>query len=465
MKFRLPELEIPSDDPFRNDALERKPVVEFLAGLLDKFNGPFVLALDSPWGTGKTTLVRMLKAKLELANFQCVYFNAWQTDFVDDPLVALVSELDCIDFVDGEAKTAFKKHLATAKKITTAVAKRGLIAGAKAATLGALDLEREYEAVAADVAGGLTGDAIDAFQKEKAALRKLRDELEAAVAQLQASGKRESLVFFIDELDRCRPTFAIEVLERIKHLFDLSNIVFVLSVDKAQLSASVASVYGEKSDAQEYLRRFFDLEFGIPNFDSKRYTSVLLTRFGLDDVFASRTHTDLRYDKGHFVDYFSALADVFQLSLRTRERCVTLLAVVLHQTPADHYLDAILVSFLIVLRAKRPELFRALCEGSLSVDAAMAAIAEYSSGAKFIADRPGMLIESYLLAGDPNTDRVNAHYKMLEDFWTSNTGEPADRSRAQEMLNFRNRIITGFRNRFDYRTAAMKIDVAASFKD
>ena len=76
MKFRLPELEIPSDDPFRNDALERKPVVEFLAGLLDKFNGPFVLALDSPWGTGKTTLVRMLKAKLELANFQCVYFNA-----------------------------------------------------------------------------------------------------------------------------------------------------------------------------------------------------------------------------------------------------------------------------------------------------------------------------------------------------------------------------------------------------
>ncbi|ART52006.1 hypothetical protein CBP34_10530 [Acidovorax carolinensis] len=464
MKFRLPELEIPSDDPFRNDALERKPAVEFLAGLLDKFNGPFVLALDSPWGTGKTTLVRMLKAKLEQANFQCVYFNAWQTDFVDDPLVALVSELDCIDFVDGEAKTTFKKHLTSVKKITTAVAKRGLIAGAKAATLGALDLEREFEAVAADVAGGVTGDAIDAFQKEKAALKKLRDDLEAAVAQLKEGGKRDSLIFFIDELDRCRPTFAIELLERIKHLFDLSNIVFVLSVDKAQLSASVASVYGEKSDTQEYLRRFFDLEFGIPKIDSKRHTTTLLTRFGMDDIFVGR-RGELQYDKSHFVDYFSALADVFQLSLRARERCVTMLAVVMHQTPENHYLDAILVSYLIALRTKQPESFRALCKGTLSVGAAMEALKALPGGSELVADRPGMLIESYLLAGDPNTDRVNAHYKKLEDLWKSNEGDPAERSRAQEMLNFRNRIVAGYRNRFDYRTSASKIDVAVSFRD
>lgn len=464
MKFRLPELEIPSDDPFRNDALERKPVVEFLAGLLDKFNGPFVLALDSPWGTGKTTLVRMLKAKLEQANFQCVYFNAWQTDFVDDPLVALVSELDGLNLADGEAKTAFQKHLGTAKKITTAFAKRGLIAGAKAATFGGLDLAREYEAIAADVSGGLTGDAIEFFQKEQAALKKLREELEAAVAQLKVSGKRESLVFFIDELDRCRPTFAIELLEQIKHLFDLSNIVFVLSVDKAQLSASVASVYGEKSDTQEYLRRFFDLEFGIPKIYSKRHTSVLLTRFGMDDAFASRKG-ELQYDKNHFVDYFSALADVFQLSLRARERCVTMLAVVMYQTPENHYLDAILVSYLIALRAKQPDSFRALCKGNLSAGAAMDALKDLPGGKEFVADRPSMLIESYLLAGDPNEERANAHYKELEEFWNSNTGDPETRARAQEMLRLRNNVVSGYRHRFDYRHVAAKIDLAESFRD
>lgn len=464
MKFRLSELEIPADDPFLNDALERKPVVEFLAGLLDKFNGPFVLALDSPWGTGKTTLVRMLKAKLEQSNFQCVYFNAWQTDFVDDPLVALVSELDGLNLAEGEAKTAFQKHLGTAKKITTAVAKRSLIAGAKAATFGGLDLTREYEAIAADVSGGLVGDAIEFFQKEQAALKKLREELVAAIAQLKIAGKRESLVFFIDELDRCRPTFAIELLERIKHLFDLSNIVFVLSVDKAQLSASVASVYGEKSDTQEYLRRFFDLEFGIPKINSKRHTTTLLTRFGMDDIFAGRKG-DLQYDKSHFVDYFSALADVFQLSLRARERCVTMLAVVMHQTLGNQYLDAILVSYLIALRAKQPDSFRMLCKGALSVEMAMEALKELPGGSEFVAGRPGMLIESYLLAGDPNTVRVNTHYRKLEDLCNSNEGDPTERSRAQEMLSFRNHIITGYRNRFDYRDAAMKVDVAASFRD
>jgi len=465
MKFRLPELDVPVENPFANDVLERKPVVDFLIGLLDKFNGPFVLALDSPWGTGKTTLVRMLKVRLEQENYQCVYFNAWQSDYASDPLVALVAEVDSIELADDAAKSVFKRHLANAKKITSAVAKRGMIAVAKAATLGGLDLERDMEAVAAEVAGGLVGDAVDAFQKERAALSKLRTELESAVSQLQVAGKRNSLIFFVDELDRCRPTFAIEVLERIKHLFDLSNIVFVLSVDKTQLAASVGAVYGEKSNTQEYLRRFFDLEFGIPQINSKRYTEVLVNRFGLDEAFAKRTHSDLRYDKSQFLDYFSTLADVFQLSLRARERCVTMLSVVLHQTPENQYLDAILVALLIVLRAKREDLFRGLCDGSLSPEDVMAAIGGLSGGKKLVADRTGVLLESYLLVGDTNDTRTNAYYKKLEDFWTSNVGEPDARSRAQEMLSMRNRILPGLRHRFDYRHVAAKIDLAASFRD
>ena len=64
MKYRLPELEVPTDNPFLHDALERKPLVEFLAGLIGRLEGPFVLALDSPWGTGKTTIVKMLQQSI-----------------------------------------------------------------------------------------------------------------------------------------------------------------------------------------------------------------------------------------------------------------------------------------------------------------------------------------------------------------------------------------------------------------
>lgn len=65
MKFRLEEIEVPEDNPFKNDALKRQPVVEFLRDLIKQLEGPFVLALDSPWGTGKTTVVRMLRSALK----------------------------------------------------------------------------------------------------------------------------------------------------------------------------------------------------------------------------------------------------------------------------------------------------------------------------------------------------------------------------------------------------------------
>ncbi|HOS87757.1 MAG TPA: P-loop NTPase fold protein, partial [Burkholderiaceae bacterium] len=104
MKYRLPELDVPDDNPFQHDALDRKPVVEFLSGLIRRLSGPFVLALDSPWGTGKTTLIRMLQADLKRQDFQCLYFNAWKVDYVTDPLVALVGALDDLHLDDDDAE-------------------------------------------------------------------------------------------------------------------------------------------------------------------------------------------------------------------------------------------------------------------------------------------------------------------------------------------------------------------------
>ncbi len=192
--------------------------------------------------------------------------------------------------------------------------------GVKAATLGILDIEDDLEKMAADTAGEVAGNLVDAFQKEKQVLEKFRGEVEKAIKQFKAAGKKETLVFFVDELDRCRPTFAIEMLERIKHLFDVPNIVFVLSVDKSQLEASTAAVYGEKINAPEYLRRFIDLEYGIPMVQSKKFTKTLLTRFELDAEFSKRNGQQTRYDKDNFVDTFTELADVHDMSLRARER-------------------------------------------------------------------------------------------------------------------------------------------------
>ena len=178
MTYRIAELEVPADNPFQHDALERRPLVEFLVGLMERTGGPFVLALDSSWGSGKTTLVRMLEAELRRQEYSCIYFNAWKVDYVTDPLVALVSSIDRLDIGSGEAATSFREHLKSARRVTGLVAKRVAVAAAKALTAGVLDVDEEIEAAVSELAGDSVNDIVEAFQKEGELLEKFRGELE-----------------------------------------------------------------------------------------------------------------------------------------------------------------------------------------------------------------------------------------------------------------------------------------------
>ena len=71
--------------------------------------------------------------------------------------------------------------------------------------------------------------------------------------------KADKLVIFIDELDRCRPNFAVQLLERIKHYFCVENVIFVLSINSAELVNTVKTVYGQNFDGYRYLDRFLHL--------------------------------------------------------------------------------------------------------------------------------------------------------------------------------------------------------------
>ena len=116
----------------------------------------------------------------------------------------------------------------------------------------------------------IVGQVGDLSIKEAASSKKIRENFKQYMNEYQQeSGKK--IVFFIDELDRCRPTFAIELLEVIKHLFDIENFVFIISIDKEQLSHSVSTVYGQGMDTIGYLRRFFDLDYRLPSVDIRKY--------------------------------------------------------------------------------------------------------------------------------------------------------------------------------------------------
>jgi hypothetical protein len=463
MAYRISALEVPAHEPFRNDALERRPTVEFLIQLIARAGGPFVLALDSPWGTGKTTLVRMLEAELALQDFSCIYLNAWQVNYVTDPLVALVSSIDRLEFGTEGAATTFKEHMKKVRQVASLVAKRTPVAAAKALTAGAFDLEAEAGTAAAERAGGPGYDIVEAFQMEGVLLGTFRAELEKAIEQLPALGKKSTLIVFVDEIDRCRPRFAIELLERIKHLFDVPNILFVLSLDNKQLEASVSAVYGQDINATEFLRPFIDLEYAIPVIQTKQFVESLFARFQLNGIFAQRKHAELRYDRAEFISFFTALADAVPLTLRAQERCMTRLRVVMDQTPATQHFDPVLVAVLIVIRSDDPLLYAMLCQGVATAKDVMNYLSSLPGGRKIVTGHMGTVIEAYFLATDENEDRKNAAVNALVA--VAQSEKSPDFQHARELLGMLQRFESPRRGIPRLSQITRKIDLAAGLRE
>jgi hypothetical protein len=139
------------------------------------------------------------------------------------------------------------------------------------------------------------------------------------------------IIFLVDELDRCRPDYAVSLLEQIKHLFSVPKIVFVLAIDKEQLGHAIRGVYGsDRLNADEYLRRFIDLEYKIPRPDTREFVSYLYDYFGFNDKFLQqgrKTFSDFRDEEQAFVDFASILFEKTNLSLRicllgNRKKCL-----------------------------------------------------------------------------------------------------------------------------------------------
>lgn len=414
MRHRIDQIDIPQDDPFKNDVLGRKPIVDFLSALIEKSEGPLVLGLDAEWGTGKSTVIKMLKASLDNKGFSSVYFSAWEVDYLNDPLVTLVGSINQIKNAPQGKDKGFNNDYSKLKKVTGHLAKRSAIAAVKAVTLGGLDLEKEIEEAAAEFSGNATEDIVDAFIEEQDLIIQFKKQLDSLVSHLEKEGKPSRLIFFIDEIDRCKPTFAIELLERIKHLFDVENIVFVLSLDKTQLLSSIKAVYGSSTNGEEYLRRFVDLEYTLPIPKPKKFVEYLFKKSGLDEKFAERTG-ELQYDRSNFIELFSALAEVFDLSLRIQERCISRLCLVMEQTPSNFLLLPHATALLILLRIKAIGLYKKIANGEEYEEEIVKLITNQPKSNKVLTDRALKIIKAYLIILDPDRDRSEARVKALQE--------------------------------------------------
>ena len=402
MRLTVPEpkIELYKDGFDEHDQLSRKPTGEKLSDLVERIDDPLVIALDGSWGSGKSFFLKCwvgehLQRKGKTT--QTVYFDAFKHDFLDDPLIALTDAI-AARFEKNEKLTSADSKAKTGKikKVAWLLGKSGLKIGASLATFGAANqLEELGDAVATAVGdetkalldsniGDAESDSFWAAQRAKiAAMEAFKQALveltepatEADVKKaLEADQKlkkgdpTQKLVIVIDELDRCRPDYALSLLEIIKHFFNVNGVHFVLGVNLKELQNSVRARYGNGVDAEKYLQKFIHLTMQMSEMvstdrtshknDQSQYFSTVAKQLGLPE------------EGGVGKTVFNILEGICppSLNLREVEQIASRCSLVPEIDDFIHgYVARVLISTLIILRVSNSKLFEKAVTGNIQL--------------------------------------------------------------------------------------------------
>lgn len=260
--------------PFANDLFEREGYCRSLISILENSRDALVICIDAKWGEGKTVFAKMLKEQLRRDGKESVYYNSYRHDYNEDPYLSILSTINSL-FKEGKLNTEGIKDKVVkfASKAFPFVKRMGTLTANIAAealvksqggddNMAAIAKEATGEAV--NRLGGYVLGRLNQSADDYRSVEEFREELKelgALVREVQGL----PLVIIIDELDRCRPDFAMKIIERIKHFFNVENVTFVLLANVDQLKNYVKAVYGEGVDAHTYLHKFFNLYTKLPN--------------------------------------------------------------------------------------------------------------------------------------------------------------------------------------------------------
>lgn len=262
-----------------NDSIGRGEFVRQFVKMLNAIEDNCTIALEGNWGSGKTFFVKQVKMVLDAhnPNYQpvngflteerrkaikekcsefnaedgstelkpqlCVYYDAWQNDNDEDPILSLVYSI----VKEIGSDFSFKKNstLNILSELINLVCNK--------------DISKLKKALKGE-------NALDLIKETKDEADKVSEFLQSLLPEVG-----ERLIVFVDELDRCKPSYAVKLLEKIKHYFLDEEITFVFSVNINELQHTIKKHYGNDFDATRYLDRFFDLRATLPKFDLEKY--------------------------------------------------------------------------------------------------------------------------------------------------------------------------------------------------
>lgn len=220
-------------------------------------------ALNGEWGSGKTVFLHQLMyiakdaalaSELGIEGYspdalEVYYYNAWENELMNRPSIALLNsisrEYKIIDEdVKADGKELFEKALDIAIKIGSA------------GVLSKNDFVR-------------SSDELN--------IKKIQETFYSIIDYILEKKKCRRITIIIDELDRCKPTNVIRLLEEIKHFYNHDALTFIISADLKQLGNTIRKMYGEDFDAELYMQRFFDATFSLNSSSYEKYINEELS--------------------------------------------------------------------------------------------------------------------------------------------------------------------------------------------
>lgn len=257
----------------KNDFIDRNKYINSLGKLLLKLDSGAIISLDGKWGSGKTVFLKELEYLVNNENdseyknieksvinqlraeYMVFYFNSWENDSSDNAMLSLIYSL-----VKGTNLEEEKdKYGATVRLVNIVL---------KYLSSGFVDFKNDVF--------GPQWEKRTVIEPVKA-LEEINDKFKEFITELLVENKNKILII-IDEIDRCKPIFAVDLLENIKHFYDDDRIVFIVGTNNRALSACISKVYGENYDSDLYLDKFFDYNLELP--DNYTHSYLLATLEG-----------------------------------------------------------------------------------------------------------------------------------------------------------------------------------------
>lgn len=277
------------DDIFNDDKLNIKSNVVDFAHLIeqDTYNANStskVYSISAEFGCGKTFFCEKLQQVLARDKVKVGKLNIWEMDFYENPLIPILSELN---------RLYSKKGKNLPSKIINVVTDIGIkatsVVGEASAKIGcAYAINQIAQATGC---GSIKDVDLWNICKEKFSSETIYDdyneyqnalkELKSSLCKWASKQKEKPIVIIIDELDRCKPDYAVKTLEVLKHFFDVPGFVFVLAVDEEQLKNSVQTLFGT-TNYEGYKRKFISNSFHLPEPDKLVFTEYLYTKSNID---------------------------------------------------------------------------------------------------------------------------------------------------------------------------------------